>query len=641
MFSYIGENLNAVEGQSYKVFVRGDHGRQVYKWSTQDDYQTGDLNLSPLPVLVHPRVTQGTRSQILNSKWNIGTLVLHKKQLTDGPAGGAGVLRRVHLEVQAQPAYQFAGFNSEGTPTLFQTTRIVSGAANRYKVPITLIREDSDVPFTSNLPSVSLNNHAVETPITPSAREGMGAVIFPPVRDEIDLTAEPTGNGQPDSVPGSRQDSAPSTSTDARVIPGYSEAGTSSSAKRRNSGEVMGTPDSKQQRGEKSKPTKENIKKNGGEAKKNSGGGNKTSKSKKTKSPSKNQTTLATSSGGMMCLQPPAPVPDPPAVMMTRARMQRSTSPEAAALDPTTPATPTPSASASGPPNTPITPKTEQPDIKHEDGHEELPGVMQNINISTPRGLKNSAEHEYEPLLTRFLNATSLEDVMQEPASPDRMERLQNLHRATQAHARVLRQRELGLKMAAINGRALSSVLPRGIIKKEPAEDMSISSSSASDRNMDTSDQSSTGPRRVTFEDQFRDGNVSFELPGVTYLPNPADHKEIIKQESSATIEEIQDNLEDSIKTTKRRGRVPVTGTTSEDSNGQHGTGTSGTQDNIKAGEDYQSGAATSGTGTGRPLLFDDLTISDTDSEADANKPVIKTEEGDPEGEGDNGGAQH
>ena len=157
MFSYIGESLNAVEGQSYKVFVRGDHGRQVYKWSTQDDYQTGDLNLSPLPVLIHPRVTQGTRSQILNSKWNTGTLILHKKQLTDVPAGGAGVLRRIHLEVQSQPTYQFAGFNSEGTPTLIQVTKTVSGAADRYKVPITLIREDSAMPFTPDSPSILLN----------------------------------------------------------------------------------------------------------------------------------------------------------------------------------------------------------------------------------------------------------------------------------------------------------------------------------------------------------------------------------------------------------------------------------------------------------------------------------------------------
>ena len=147
MFSYIGESPNAVEGQSYKVIVRGDHGREVYKWSSIDDYQTGVLSLSPLPVLTHPRVTQLTRSTIINSKWNVGTLVLKKRQLTNVPAGEAGVVRKMHLEIQAQPAYQITGFNLEGIPTLFQTTKIVTGTADRYKVPITLIREDSAVPF--------------------------------------------------------------------------------------------------------------------------------------------------------------------------------------------------------------------------------------------------------------------------------------------------------------------------------------------------------------------------------------------------------------------------------------------------------------------------------------------------------------
>ena len=90
------------------------------------------------------------------------------------------------------------------------------------------------------------------------------------------------------------QSSAPSTGTDAEATPISEETGTSSGVKRRNSGEVMGTPDSKQQRGEKQKPTKENMKKTGGENKKNSGGGSKAGKSKKAKSPSKNQTTLAT-----------------------------------------------------------------------------------------------------------------------------------------------------------------------------------------------------------------------------------------------------------------------------------------------------------------------------------------------------------
>ena len=52
------------------------------------------------------------------------------------------------------------------------------------------------------------------------------------------------------------------------------------------------------------------------------------------------------------------------------------------------------------------------------------------------------------------------------------------------------------------------------------------------------------------------------------------------------------------------------------------GAGTSGTHDNTNAGEDYQSNAGTSGTGTGRPLLFNDLTISDTDNEEYAGKPI-------------------
>ena len=140
MFSYTGESPNAVEGQSYKVFVRGEHGRQVHQWATQDRYQAGNLSLSPLPVLIHPVINQETRHQILPSKWSMGTLVLYKELLKNIPAGGAGVLRRIYLEVDAQPAFQITGFNAEGIPTLFQTTRIVSGTADKYMVPITLIR---------------------------------------------------------------------------------------------------------------------------------------------------------------------------------------------------------------------------------------------------------------------------------------------------------------------------------------------------------------------------------------------------------------------------------------------------------------------------------------------------------------------
>ena len=681
MFSYIGESPNAVEGQSYKVFVRGDHGREVYKWSSHDDYQTGELSLSPLPVLTHPRVTQMTRSTILNSKWNIGTLVLHKRQLTNVPAGEAGVVRKMHLEIQAQPAYQITGFNLEGIPTLFQTTKIVTGTADRYKVPITLIREDSAVPFIPDLPDIFYNmpNRAVEAPIMATAREVMGAVRvqklcstgtstalepgFSPVQDEIDLTADQTDNDQSDSDPMSVQSSAPSTGTDAEATPISAETGSSSGVKRRNSGEVMGTPDSKQQRGEKQKPTKENMKKTGGENKKDPGGGSKTNKLKKAKSPSKNQTTLVTTADGILCLQPPAPVPEPPAARMTRSRTQRSASPESAGSAPTTPApplmpspttsaTPAPSASAPStlntPVNSPATPKIEEPDIKQTDGNEELPGAMQNIKISTPRALRNSEDHEFEPILSRLLTATTLGDIIQQPASPDQKERDENLRRVTRANARVLQQRELGLKLAAIHGRALSSVPPRGIlIKKEPAEDMSISSSSASERNMDTSELSSAGSRHVTFEDQVGDGNTSFDQPEVTYLPNPADHKESVKQEPTASIEEVQDNLEDSIKTTKRRGRVPVTVKTeaadqsSTDTSGTPGDTNSGAPGKTNTGGETQPAASTSGTGTGRPFLFDDLTISDTDGEEEASQPGVKTEEGDPEGEGDNGGARH
>ena len=164
---------------------------------------------------------------------------------------------------------------------------------------------------------------------------------------------------------------------------------------------------------------------------------------------------------------------------------------------------------------------------------------------------------------------------------------------------------------------------------------------------MDTSELSSTGSRHVTFEDQTGDGNTSFNQPEVTYLPNPADHKESIKQEPTASIEEVQDNLEDSIKTTKRRGKVPVTVKTeaadqsSTDTSGTPGNTNSGAPGKTNTGGETQPAASTSGTGTGRPFIYDDLTISDTDGEEEASQPSVKTEEGDPEGEGDNGGARH
>ena len=164
---------------------------------------------------------------------------------------------------------------------------------------------------------------------------------------------------------------------------------------------------------------------------------------------------------------------------------------------------------------------------------------------------------------------------------------------------------------------------------------------------MDTSELSSAGSRHVTFEDQVGDGNTSFDQPEVTYLPNPADHKENIKQEPTASIEEVQDNLEDSIKTTKRRGKVPVTVKTeaadqsSADTSGTPGDTNSGAPGKTNTGGETQPAASTSGTGTGRPFIYDDLTISDTDGEEEASQPGVKTEEGDPEGEGDNGGARH
>ena len=267
----------------------------------------------------------------------------------------------------------------------------------------------------------------------------------------------------------------------------------------------------------------------------------------------------------------------------------------------------------------------EEPDNKQSDGHGK-----------TPRALRNSADYEYESLLSQFQNTAGLGDVKQEPATPDQMARNENLRRAYEAHTRVLAQRELGLKMAAINGRALNTVLPRGIsVKKEPAENMSISSSSASERTMDTSELSPTGSRHVTFEDQVRDGNVPFDLPGVTYLPDPADHKEKPQQDPSASIEDIQDNIVDSIKITKSRGRVRVTVKDSGNVANQPGAGTSGTTTN--KGDDFPGTSA----GTGRPLLFDDLTLSDTKSEEQASQPDKKQEEGDPEGERDNGGARH
>ena len=169
--------------------------------------------------------------------------------------------------------------------------------------------------------------------------------------------------------------------------------------------------------------------------------------------------------------------------------------------------------------------------------------------------------------------------------------------------------------------------LQQHYLSREPTENMnmSISSSSASEMNMDTSEQGSTGPRHVTFEDQVRDGNTSFDLPGVSYLPDPADqHKEDLQHNPSASIEDGQDNIIDSIKVTKVCGRVPVSFKPPCDVINQPGAGPSNT-----------------GQPTDRPTIYNDLTLSETDDDDKTSRDDKEKEGGDPEGQGGNRGAQH